>query len=182
MSHWSHASGFLVARKPKGENLHYWIFLSSQVPTHSTQGNILQRKMSQQTTTIQLQQHQDEHTADTYYRLDSRRIVTMKVNMPSPETFDDEYDDDDYDYDSSSRSNRMTEDDIETFEIEYGIDYDPYYDDPYTEDELPEGSFREDKQYGDRFYDDGEVFYKDASSALFYRQGARPRSISFFSP
>ena len=45
--------------------------------------------------------NQDQHfTADTYYNIDNTisnnsksQTRTMKVNMPSPETFDDEYDD-----------------------------------------------------------------------------------------
>ena len=78
------------------------------------------------------------------------------------------------------RENRMTDQEINQFETEFGIDYDPYYDDPYEEDELPEGKFQSDKRHGDRFYEDGEVFYKDAATNLYYRQGAKPRSVSFF--
>lgn len=86
-----------------------------------------------------------------------------------------------YDDDSESRrSNRMSEEDIEALEEEFGIAYDPYYDDPYTEDELPEGKYTVDKRYGDRVYQDGEIFYKDKSTGLFYRQGAKPRNLSFF--
>ena len=80
------------------------------------------------------------------------------------------------------RENRMSDQEIDQFEAEFGIDYDPYYDDPYTEDDLPEGNYQVDKKYGDRIYEDGEIFYKDAQSNLYYRQGARPRSISFFGP
>lgn len=89
---------------------------------------------------------------------------------------EEEYDDDDY------RSGRMSDKEIDLFEAEFGIDYDPYYDDPYSEDELPEGNFKADKKYGDRFYEDGEIFYKDAETGLYYRQGARPRNSSFFGP
>jgi hypothetical protein len=74
----------------------------------------------------------------------------------------------------------MSDEEIAAFELEYGIDYDPYYDDPYPEDELPEGKFTVDKIYGDRVYDNGEVFYKDKATGLYYRQGAKPRSLSFF--
>ena len=81
-----------------------------------------------------------------------------------------------------SRTNRMTDKEIDQFEMEFGIDYDPYYDDPYTLEELPEGNYRVDKKYGDIIYDDGEIFYKDSKSGLYYRQGARPRSMNFFSP
>jgi hypothetical protein len=75
---------------------------------------------------------------------------------------------------------RMSDDDIRDFERQYGVAYDPYYDDPYEEDELPEGKFVIDKQYGDRIYEDGEIFYKDSSSGLFYRQGSKPRNYRFF--
>jgi hypothetical protein len=76
---------------------------------------------------------------------------------------------------------RMTDEEIDLFEAEYGIGYDPYYDDPYTEDELPDDTpFSIDRRYGDRIYESGEIFYKDKESGLFYRQGAKPRSLSFW--
>lgn len=75
---------------------------------------------------------------------------------------------------------RMNDQDIQEFEREYGVAYDPYYDDPYEEDELPEGTFEVDRMYGDRIYDDGEIFYKDSKSGLFYRQGSKPRNFRFF--
>lgn len=86
---------------------------------------------------------------------------------------EDRYDED--------RSYHMTDNEINQFELEYGIEYDPYYDDPYDEDELPDDvKFRVDKKYGDRIYENGEIFYKDKSSGLFYRQGAKPRNLSFW--
>lgn len=73
----------------------------------------------------------------------------------------------------------MSDDDIRAFEATYGIDYDPYYDDPYTEDELPNDvNFRVDRLYGDRIYENGEVFYKDGD--VYYRQGAKPRNVSLW--
>jgi hypothetical protein len=78
------------------------------------------------------------------------------------------------------RQNPMTDNEIDLFEREFGIDYDPYYDDPYSEEELPEGNCKVDKNYGDRIYDNGEIFYKDADTGLFFRQGSKPRSIRFF--
>ena len=79
-----------------------------------------------------------------------------------------------------SRAYRMTEDEIEAFELEFGVQYDPYYDDPYTEDELPEGKYDVDRLYGDRIYENGEIFYKDAKTKLYYRQGCKPRNLSFW--
>jgi hypothetical protein len=97
----------------------------------------------------------------------------------------DKYSDEDEDEDDDEDDDRrysMTDDEISAFELEYGIDYDPYYDDPYTEEELPmEIKFSVDKLYGDRIYDNGEIFYKDKSTGLFYRQGAKPRNLSFWS-
>lgn len=92
---------------------------------------------------------------------------------------DDRYDDSqDGDID---RNYHMNDDEINRFEMEYGIEYDPYYDDPYAEEELPDDiNFRVDKQYGDRIYETGEIFYKDKSSGMFYRQGAKPRNLSFW--
>ena len=80
------------------------------------------------------------------------------------------------------RSNHMTDEEIASFEAEYGVDYDPYYDDPYTEEELPDDiPFQVDRKYGDRIYKNGEIFYKDKATGLFFRQGAKPRSLSFWS-
>ena len=98
---------------------------------------------------------------------------------------------DDYDYsnfedlddyeDEDEREYRMTDKEIALFEMEYGVEYDPYYDDPYKEEELPDDvSFNVDKKYGDRIYENGEIFYKDRESGLFYRQGAKPRNLSFW--
>jgi len=76
--------------------------------------------------------------------------------------------------------NGMSDEEIADFESKYGVEYDPYYDEPYEESELPEGKFKEDKSYGDRRYANGEVFYKDESTGLFYRQGSRPRQKKFW--
>jgi hypothetical protein len=81
----------------------------------------------------------------------------------------------------SGKKNRMSDDEIGLFEMEYGVEYDPYYDDPYAEDELPNDiPFNVDRRYGDRIYENGEIFYKDKESGLYYRQGAKPRSLSFW--
>jgi hypothetical protein len=77
------------------------------------------------------------------------------------------------------RNGVMSIEEIEAFEATYGVEYDPYYDDPYAEDELPPGKFQVDKRYGDRIYDDGEIFYK-TSDGTYYRQGAKPRSFQFW--
>ena len=74
----------------------------------------------------------------------------------------------------------MTDEEIEMFEYENGVIYDPYYDDPYYTEELPEGKYEMDKIYGDRIYPNGEIFYKDSKTGLFYRQGSKPRNLSFF--
>lgn len=101
----------------------------------------------------------------------SRRVKVME----------NDYDDDDYEDDFEYRSNRMSDDEINQFEVEYGIEYDPYYDDPYTEDELPgDMGFKIDKKYGDRIYENGEIFYKEKETGLYYRQGAKPRNLSFW--
>lgn len=89
--------------------------------------------------------------------------------------------DDDGDVDVDPREYRMSNDEISAFEVEYGVDYDPYYDDPYAEDELPDDKYQIDRMYGDRVYESGEIFYKDKESNLYYRQGAKPRNLSFWS-
>lgn len=97
----------------------------------------------------------------------------------------DTNEDDDVDPLSSSEFDpsdyRMTEDEIAAFEREYGIEYDAYYDEPYAADELPEGEYDLDRLYGDRIYKEtGEIFYRDAATGLFWRQGSKPRNIQFF--
>jgi len=97
-------------------------------------------------------------------RRSSRRVSTLDRE-------DDEDDDDEY---------TMSDEEIADFESSNGVEYDPYYDEPYEESELPVGKYKEDKSYGDRRYENGEVFYKDEGSGLFYRQGSRPRSKKFW--
>jgi hypothetical protein len=91
-----------------------------------------------------------------------------------------ERNDDDEDEDMSSKY-RMSDIEIQNFESTYNIPYDPYYDEPYTEDELPIGKYKIDKSYGDRRYENGEIFYKDEGKEnVFYRQGSRPRQKKFW--
>lgn len=81
---------------------------------------------------------------------------------------------------TSSRNSRMTDEDIAAFEMEYGVTYDPYYDEPYTKDELPtDVAFTTDRRYGDRIYENGEIFYKHGED-MYYRQGAKPRNLKFW--
>jgi hypothetical protein len=83
---------------------------------------------------------------------------------------------------TATKTGKMTMEDVSQFEADYGIDYDPYYDDPYTEEELPDDeTFRKDKVYGDRVYASGEVFYYDKESNMYYRQGSKPRVKNFWS-
>ena len=112
-----------------------------------------------------------------------RRVSTLDEDYDE-ENYDDD-DDDDYDNRnrrSSDRSYSMTDEQINDFEEQYGVTYDPYYDEPYTVDELPDdSSFIEDKVYGDRRYQNGEIFYRDENDKnLFWRQGGRPRLKQFW--
>lgn len=100
----------------------------------------------------------------------SRRVQVMDADDEQDEREEMEF-----------REYRMSDEEITLFEAEFGIDYDPYYDDAYTEDELPDDvPFNTDRKYGDRIYDNGEIFYKDKDSGLYYRQGAKPRNLSFW--
>mmetsp|Transcript_27835 Transcript_27835/g.50333 ORF Transcript_27835/g.50333 Transcript_27835/m.50333 type:complete len:261 (-) Transcript_27835:244-1026(-) len=74
----------------------------------------------------------------------------------------------------------MSDEEIGDFESSSGVEYDPYYDEPYEESELPVGKYKEDKSYGDRRYVNGEVFYKDENTGMFFRQGSRPRQKKFW--
>jgi hypothetical protein len=75
----------------------------------------------------------------------------------------------------SDRNYSMADDQINEFEGMYGVEYDPYYDEPYTVDELPDDmSFVEDKVYGDRRYYKGQIFYhNESNNDLYWRQGCR---------
>ena len=86
-------------------------------------------------------------------------------------------------YDNFKRySTRMTDDQIRSFEKEWSVKYDPYYDEPYTKDELPEDEpYVDDKFYGDRRYKNGEIFYRDENNPdLYWRSGGRPRLRQFW--
>eukprot|EP00550_Attheya_septentrionalis_P011732 CAMPEP_0198301478 /NCGR_PEP_ID=MMETSP1449-20131203/51741_1 /TAXON_ID=420275 /ORGANISM="Attheya septentrionalis, Strain CCMP2084" /LENGTH=301 /DNA_ID=CAMNT_0044003575 /DNA_START=55 /DNA_END=960 /DNA_ORIENTATION=+ len=94
--------------------------------------------------------------------------------------YDRNMSDDDYD-DNYSTTATMTDEQIADFEQSYGVQYDPYYDDPYEEDELPPNvPFKDDRRYGDRVYENGETFYKDQETGLFYREGSKPRQKKFW--
>lgn len=108
-----------------------------------------------------------ETTASEGVRDSKRR--KSRVSLMDRE--EEEGDDDDF---------GMTDEQIAEFEAKYNIEYDPYYDEPYEESELPVGKYKEDKSYGDRRYENGEVFYKDDATGLFYRQGSRPRQKKFW--
>ena len=97
------------------------------------------------------------------------------------QTLDADY----YDEEEDGRSDRdyiMTDDQSNEVEGMYGVEYDPYYDEPYTVDELPDDmSFVEDKVYGDRRYEKGQIFYRNESNDdLYWRQGGRPRLKQFW--
>ena len=110
-----------------------------------------------------------------------RRVITL-------DDFEDDLDDDDdddFEYKQRRESDRtysMTDEQVNDFEEKYGVAYDPYYDEPYTEDELPDDArFTEDKTYGDRRYQNGEIFYRDENNKnLYWRQGGRPRLKQFW--
>ena len=115
-----------------------------------------------------------ETTGDTDTEGDVSR--NRKSRVATLNRQDNDYDIDDDEDDEYS----MTDSEINTFEKQFGVEYDPYYDEPYEESELPVGKYKEDKSYGDRRYENGEVFYKDEGSGVFYRQGSRPRQKKFW--
>lgn len=139
------------------------------------------------------QQQQQEKT----YRGRGRRLVLDRDD-------DYEYDDDtmgpqssrqaaaaaDSDHENNSRRRYgLSDAEIDAFALEHGVAYDPYYDDPYTVDDLPDGRYVTDRLYGDRVYANGEIFYRDNTTGsggggdhttLYYRQGSKPRNFTFF--
>jgi len=122
------------------------------------------------------QEQQDEDWERTSSRRGARRKRTKVIDR---EDYDDYPDDNDL-----KSEYRMSDEEIRLFEIQYGVDYDPYYDDPYSLDDLDDAmedmKYSTDKIYGDRIYDNGEVFYKDQQSGLYYRQGAKPRNLKLW--
>lgn len=109
-----------------------------------------------------------------------RRVLTLDDDELHDEEEDAEYENSVGR--SEERNYSMTDTQINDFEEKYGVRYDPYYDEPYTVDELPDdSSFIEDKVYGDRRYQNGEIFYRDENDKnLFWRQGGRPRLKQFW--
>jgi len=110
-----------------------------------------------------------------------RRVKTMEYGGFDDQELRDRDDDTDDDV-GSGRKYTMTDEQILQFEDEYGVEYDPYYDEPYTEEELPDDmKFYKDKSYGDRRYENGEVFYQDENNKnIYWRQGGRPRLRQFW--
>lgn len=114
---------------------------------------------------------------------EQQRSSNNKKRVKVMEREDDD-DDDDKNDSSFARptdsSFQMTDAEIQAFELEYGVAYDPYYDEPYTQAELPNDvEYTTDRRYGDRIYANGEIFYKHGEDCYF-RQGAKPRNIKFW--
>ena len=128
------------------------------------------------------------------------RVMVMDEDDDEDDYYDD--DDDDFEYESRRRSRRrndksssrktspsgerkeyvpMTDEKIDDFEAEYGVEYDPYYDEPYEEDELPTDSkCYTDGMFLDKRYENGEVFYYDEDIDMYWRQGCKPRIKKMF--
>ena len=132
-----------------------------------------------------------------------RRVMVTDDEDDDEDYYDDDYDadedDGDYEYSRRRRGGRrrgrkstyqpppedkykpMTDDDIEDFEAEYGVEYDPYYDEPYEEDELPtDVKCYTDGMFMDKRYENGEVFYYDEDLEMYWRQGCKPRIKKMF--
>ena len=148
-----------------------------------------------------MERREEEEREQRELRGRRRRVMVMDDEDDN----DDYYDDDDYgdedddDYEYSRRRGRwrgrkssyqpppedkykpMTDDDIEDFEAEYGVEYDPYYDEPYEEDELPtDVKCYTDGVFMDKRYENGEVFYYDEDIEMYWRQGCKPRIKKMF--
>jgi hypothetical protein len=96
-----------------------------------------------------------------------------------------ERDGDDFEDDETQKQKE-----IDDFESQYGVDYDPFYDEAYTEEELPSDlRFYTNIGYGDRIYEDGQIFFKEyvdneetgQKDIIYYRRGAKPRLRKFLS-
>jgi len=84
------------------------------------------------------------------------------------------------DIDGGGRLYMLSEKEIRELET-LGVQYDPYYDDPYAKDELPEDiPYQDVKRTGDRMYENGETFFLDPETELYFRQGSRPRMKPFW--
>ena len=103
-----------------------------------------------------------------------------RVKVMERENGNDDNDDSSFARRSPTNSFQMTDAEIQAFELEYGVAYDPYYDEPYTLAELPNDvEYTTDRRYGDRIYANGEIFYKHGHDCYF-RQGAKPRNVKFW--
>lgn len=121
----------------------------------------------------------DAAVAKSVYGPEAAERRRKKQRVRVMEREEDEFD---FDTEGGSRRYSMTDEQIAQFEEEFGIEYDPYYDEPYSGEELPEDmKYREDKVYGDRRYENGEIFYQDEEyKNLYWRQGGRPRLKQFW--
>lgn len=124
----------------------------------------------------------DAAASKSSYGPDSMDARERKRKGRRVQTLEKDYYDEEEEYERSDRNYSMTDEQINEFEDKYGIEYDPYYDEPYTVDELPDDmTFVEDKVYGDRRYENGEIFYRDENNNdLYWRQGGRPRLKQFW--
>lgn len=158
-------------------------YLLEEVAFEQRKMEARERRLEEDPTLTELDIRRDESESWTsiYGKRSRRRSESSSAREVGGEgkygsrvaVLDDEFDEDD-DFDG------MTDEEIAEFEARYGVEYDPYYDEPYDESELPEGKYKEDKSYGDRRYANGEVFYKDESTGMFYRQGSKPRQKKFW--
>ena len=145
-------------------------------------------------------ERRDEESRQRELRGRRRRVMVMDEDEDDDDDYDnyDEEDDADYEYSRRRRGRRrgrkstyqpppedkyqpMTDDEIEDFEAEYGVEYDPYYDEPYEEDELPQDvKCYTDGMFMDKRYENGEVFYYDDDLDMYWRQGCKPRIKKMF--
>jgi len=88
-------------------------------------------------------------------------------------------------YTYGEREYHLSDDEIDELQDVYGVQYDPYYDDPYTLEELPDApndfwgkpKYHHTNFHGTRFYfETGETFYCNKKNMLWYRSGSRPHS------
>jgi hypothetical protein len=151
-----------------------------------TELDLRKKEAAQEWSAYGVPRKQEEAAAQRYQYDEQRQKDDRRRSRVSVMDRDD-VTDNDYGMDNTKSPQRirkedycMTDEEIEIFEAENGVLYDPYYDDPYYVEELPEGKYEIDKIYGDRIYPNGEIFYKDGKSGLYYRQGSKPRNLSFF--
>eukprot|EP00548_Thalassiothrix_antarctica_P003868 CAMPEP_0194133762 /NCGR_PEP_ID=MMETSP0152-20130528/3795_1 /TAXON_ID=1049557 /ORGANISM="Thalassiothrix antarctica, Strain L6-D1" /LENGTH=210 /DNA_ID=CAMNT_0038829117 /DNA_START=232 /DNA_END=864 /DNA_ORIENTATION=+ len=137
-----------------------------------------EQRLANDPTLIRRQVYKEEsRTLSTYYgRFRPNNALEMELRNQRTTVLER-----DFNIEGSGRQFKISESEILELE-KLKVKYDPYYDDPYTKEELPDDIPYKDihGRHRDRYYKNGEIFYIDKETGLYFRQGAKPRMRPFW--